>query len=84
MYNETPHKSILSLICALVSKNGWLLFIYLVALGVSCGMWTLSCSMHMGSSSLTRDQTWTPCIGSVESYPLHHQGSPGWLLKYSA
>ena len=26
--------------------------------------------------SLTKDQTWAPCIGSAESYPLDHQGSP--------
>ena len=26
--------------------------------------------MHVGSSSLTRDQTQGPCIGSVETYPL--------------
>ncbi|XP_060164404.1 protein archease isoform X2 [Globicephala melas] len=43
---------------------------------LSCGMWTLSCSMHVGSSSLTSDRTWAPCIGSVESHPLDHQGSP--------
>ena len=30
---------------------------------------------HLGSSSLTRDQTVAPCIGSVECQPLHHQGS---------
>ena len=29
---------------------------------------------------LTRDQTRAPCIGSVESYPLDHQGSPTRLL----
>ena len=39
-------------------------------------MRTLSCGMHVGSSSLTRDRTQAPCIGSVESYPLHHQGRP--------
>ena len=32
--------------------------------------------MHGGSSSPARDRTWAPCIGSVESYPLDHQGSP--------
>ncbi|XP_057413461.1 protein archease isoform X1 [Balaenoptera acutorostrata] len=42
---------------------------------LSCGMWTLSCSMHAGSSSLTSDRTWALCIGSVESHPLDHQGS---------
>ena len=30
----------------------------------------------MGSSSLSRDQTQAPCIGSTESQPLHHQESP--------
>ena len=30
----------------------------------------------MGSSSPTRKRTWAPCIGSAESYPLDHQGSP--------
>ena len=43
------------------------LFIYLVALGLSCGMWTLSCGMHVGSSSLTKDRTRAPCLGSAES-----------------
>ena len=48
-----------------------------VACGLpSYGMQTLSCGMHVGSSSLTRDQTQAPCIGSAESYPLDHQGSP--------
>ena len=31
---------------------------------------------YMGSSSQTRSQTWAPCIGSSESQPLDHQGSP--------
>ena len=31
---------------------------------------------HMGSSSLTRDRTWVPCIGSKESQPVDHQGRP--------
>ena len=39
-------------------------------------MQTPSCGMHVGSGSLTRDQTWAPCIGNEESYPLHHQGCP--------
>ena len=30
----------------------------------------------MGSSSLTRERTRAPCIGSMEPYPLDHQGSP--------
>ena len=38
----------------------------LVAAGrlLSHGMQTLSCSMHVGSSSLSRDRTWAPCIGA--------------------
>ena len=32
------------------------------------------------SSSLTRDQTQAHCIGSAESQPLDHQGSPYSLL----
>ena len=56
---------------------------------LSCGMRALSCGMHMGSSSLTRDQTRAPCLGSSESYPLRHQGSPNLLIlivivKYKA
>ena len=42
---------------------------------LSCGMQTPICVMHVGSSSLTRDRTQAPCIGSMESYPLSHQGS---------
>ena len=47
------------------------LFIYLFIL-VAPG---LRYGMHLGSSSLSRDRTRAPCIGSVESYPLDHQGS---------
>ena len=40
---------------------------------LSCGMWDLS--------SPIRDRNQPPCIGSVEPYPLGHQGSPlSWLL----
>ena len=39
----------------------------------ACRIYT--CGMHARSSSQTRDQTRTPCIGSMESYPLDHQGS---------
>ena len=31
---------------------------------------------HVGSSSLTKDQTQGPCIGSSMSYPVDHQASP--------
>ena len=34
---------------------------------LNCGMRILSCGMRVGSSSLTRDRTWAPCIGSAES-----------------
>ena len=44
------------------------------SLVVTCGL--LSCSMHVGSSSLTRDRTQAHCTGSAESYLLDHQGSP--------
>ena len=36
------------------------------------GIWDLS--------SLIRDQTLTLCIGSMESLPLNHQGSPKLVL----
>ena len=35
---------------------------------------------HIGSNSLTRDQTQTTCTGSTKSQPLDHQGSPYHLL----
>ena len=63
----------------------------MAAPGLSCSTWNLlvaawgllSCSMHEGSSSLTRDWTWAPWIGSVESYLLGHQGSPkaSWFFN---
>ena len=56
----------------------FLIFIYLLFIWLhwvlvaarwllSCGMGTLSSGMHVGSSSLTRDRTQAPCIGSTES-----------------
>ena len=42
------------------------IFIYLFG----CGWFYLQ---HVGSSSLTRDQTRVPCIGSLESYSLDHR-----------
>ena len=71
------------------------LFIYLLlffwlrrVLVVACGIFIvacvlLSCGMRVGSSSPTRDRTWAPCIVSVESYPLDHQGSPSFGFLYS-
>ena len=60
-----------------------LCWVLVAACGIfSWGIRTLSCSMHAGSSSLTRDQTRAPCIGSTDSYQLDHQGSPlCFLLK---
>ena len=49
--------------------NGTLFFfninIYLAAPDLNCGM-----------QDLARDGTWASCIGSSESKPLDHQGSP--------
>ena len=42
----------------------FLIFVYLAVLGLSWGMRDLCCGMHVGSSSLTRDQTLAPCTGS--------------------
>ncbi|XP_073647765.1 phosphatidylinositol-glycan biosynthesis class F protein isoform X1 [Tursiops truncatus] len=47
---------------------------------LSCGLQTLSCGLHVRPSSLTRDGTQAPCIGSAESYLLRHQGSPSSFL----
>ena len=68
-------------------KSLFFIFIYLFILaapGLSCSMQDLSvaacrllsCSMYAGSSSPTMYRSQAPCIGSVESYPLDHQGSP--------
>ena len=35
---------------------------------------------HEGSSSLARDQTQAPCIGSAESQPLDHQEVPNTVF----
>ena len=70
---------------ALFFKINLLIYLFLAALDLSCSMQDLflvaacgllSCSMNAGSSYPTRDQTRAPCIGSTESYPLDHQGSP--------
>ena len=38
-------------------------------------------AIAFSASSLTRDQTGSPCIGSVESQPLDHQQSPQVTFK---
>ena len=72
----------------------YLLIIFILAApSLSCGTRDLRCSMqdlqlqhadsllqHVGSNSPTRDRTWAPCTGSMESYPLDHQGSPTFAL----
>ena len=60
----------------LVAARGIFVAACLVAICglLSCGMQTLSCSMHVGSSSLTRDQTWAPCIGNMGVSPTGPQG----------
>ena len=45
-------------------------------------MRALTCGMYAGSSSPTRNRTRASCIGSTESYPLDHQGSPGNLFFF--
>ena len=58
------------------------LFIYLAVLGLSCSMQDLQLQhsnsqlQHMGSSFLTKDRTWAPCIRRSQSQSLDHQGSP--------
>ena len=57
--------------------------------GLSCSTRDLRCSVfscgtRVGSSSLTRDRTQAPCIGSADSYSLDHQGSPCRLTNWSA
>ena len=60
----------------IISPSCFYLFIYLFACTRSyCSTQVLCCGMrgvslwYVGPSSLTRDLTWAPCIGSAESYP---------------
>ena len=67
---------------------------YLAVPSLCCGMWgpqlphvkSLVAAWellgHVGSSSLTRDSTQAPSIGSTGRQPLNHQGSPWALLFY--
>ena len=59
------------------------LFVCLAVPGIHCSTWDLRRSMHVGSSSPTRDQTWAHRIGSAGSYPLDHQGSPPPFFFFS-
>ena len=55
----------------------WLCWVFIVVqcTGLAVTIRGLSCGMR-GLSSSTRDQTWALCIGSTDSFPLDHQGSP--------
>ena len=55
----------------------------LVAPGLSCSRRTLSCGMHVRSSSPTRDRTRAPFIGSTESYPLDQRSPSNYFLTHS-
>ena len=52
--------------CGVKHRHQW----FLHGLHVNSWLW------RVGSSSLTRDRTQAPCIGTAESQPLDHQGSP--------
>ena len=65
---EASHLALVFLF-SLFKKNiylfTWLHWVLVAAGGLlSCGIRTLSCDTHVGSSSLTRDQTQASCIGS--------------------
>ena len=54
-------------------------FLCLAAPCLGCGMQALLSSVqHVGSSSLTRNQTWAPCSGGGES----SSGPPGKSLAF--
>ena len=67
-------------VLAAQSWNHWksLLFLYLFGCAsLSCGtqdLWLFS--WHVGSSSLTRDQTWAPCIENSRVLATGPPGSP--------
>ena len=58
----------------------FLIFIYLADPGLSCGMQVLLVEtfklLVVESSSLTRDQTQSPCLVSMRSQPLDHREIP--------
>ena len=67
---STPHYSLSLLILPSFYYLKKYLFIWL------CWVIVVAC----GICSLTKDQTWAPCIGNVVSWPLDHQGSPFWHI----
>ena len=56
-----------------ISSCSYSILLFLSIYLFGCAEFSLQ---RVGSSSLSRDQTWVPCIGSAKSYPLDHQGSP--------
>ena len=51
--------------------------IFMAVRGLSCSTRDLQSPLwHVGSSSLIRNESQAPCIGSMESYPLDYQGGP--------
>ena len=62
-------------------------FIYLavLVLAIVCGFLFFFQLQHAGSSSLTRAQTWSPCIGStvLTTGPLGKSLESFFLVKYS-
>ena len=61
----------------LVGCCGIFQYWHVESLVAHAGSWV----QHVGSSFLTRGQTHAPCIGSKDSQPLDHQGSPSkWYL----
>ena len=81
-YYTYPHHHHYSYVKYLANLESFLklffFLIYLAAVGVSCGIRDLQYSLrHVGSSSLTRNGTPAPCIGSVESVT----GPPGKSCK---
>ena len=69
--SEGQMKQVISLSCSF--PLGHLHFFSFLV--IPCGIWDLS--------SLTRDETHAPCIGSMESEPLGHQGSSLWGFSVS-
>ena len=57
-------------------------WILVAACGI-CHMWHANSDLwHVKSCSLIRNRTGAPYIGSTESYPLGHQGSPATTFDH--
>ena len=76
---ESPRERTLSLAHRVPSGKQWQLVeqaTYLFGCSRSWLRHVNSQLQQVESNSLTRDRTQAPCIGSLESYPLNHQGRP--------